>query len=58
MKNKYPPAIPNADQFPFPELNRRLHPDVTLAFNSRLLKRERPYKAKEPLKEQVMLDGF
>lgn len=57
-RNKYPPAILDADQFPFSELNPRLHPDVSLAFNSRLLKRERPYKGKVPLKEQVVLDGF
>lgn len=55
---KLPPAIPNADQFPFPELNSRLHTDVFLAFNSRLLKREYPYKGTEPLKDQVILDGF
>ncbi len=58
MKSKYPPAIPNADQFPFPELNPRLHMDVVLAFNSRLMKRERLYNGKKPLKEQVVLDGF
>lgn len=56
--NKYPPAIPNADQFPFPELNPRLHPDVVIAFNSRLMKREKLYDGKVPLKEQVVLDGF
>lgn len=58
MKNKYPPAIPNVDQFPFPELNPRLHTDVVIAFNSRLMKRDRLYKGKEPLKDQVVLDGF
>lgn len=58
MKNKYPPAIPNVDQFPFPELNPRLHMDVVLAFNERLLNREKPYKGKVPLIDQVVLDGF
>lgn len=56
--NKYPPAIPNADQFPFPELNLRLHSDVAIAFNSRLMKREKLYDGKVPLKDQVVLDGF
>ena len=57
-RNKYPPAIPNADQFPFSELNSCLHTDVVIAFNSRLMKRDRLYKGKDPLKDQVILDGF
>lgn len=58
MITKFPPAIPNVDQFPYPELDPRLHTDVVLAFNSRLMKRERLYKGKESLKDQVILDGF
>lgn len=58
MNNKYLPAIPNADQFPFPELNPRLHTDVVNAFNFRLMKREKPFDGKDPLKDQVILDGF
>lgn len=58
IANKYPPAIPNADQFPFSELNPRLHTDVVTAFYSRLMKRDRLYKGKEPLKDQVVLDDF
>lgn len=57
-RNKYPPAIPNADQFPFSELDSCLHSDVVIAFNSRLMKREKLYDGKEPLRDQVVFDGF